>query len=109
MPIDLQTEKTLTLAAAARLMPPGRGGRPCHLSTVFRWITEGAKGPDGRTVRLDAVRLGGKWITSVESLERFAAALTPDLTGQRPRTPMSASRRQAAAQRAGNQLQKMGL
>jgi hypothetical protein len=69
--IDLLTERTITLVEAARLVPPGRGGRPTHLSTLLRWIKPGVRG-----VRLEAVRLGGRWVTSREALQRFADRLT---------------------------------
>jgi hypothetical protein len=37
-------------------------------STTFRWVTNGAKGPGGRVVKLEAVRVGGRWITSRAAL-----------------------------------------
>jgi hypothetical protein len=40
-------------------------------STIFRWATSGAHG-----VRLDAVRIGGQWITSIEAVRRFIHAST---------------------------------
>ena len=42
------------LAAAARMLPPGRRGRPAHLSTVLRWVVGGVKLPGGDVVRLEA-------------------------------------------------------
>jgi hypothetical protein len=70
----------------------------------------GTKAPDGRVVRLEAIRLGGRWLTSVEALQRFAAALTPsfaetDLTSQW-RSPR---KRQGDSERAGKQLDQLGI
>ena len=45
--LDLTTETTISLAAATRFIPPGRGGKRCHLSTVLRWIM---REPRGQTV-----------------------------------------------------------
>jgi hypothetical protein len=113
--IDLNHEAPLPLAEACHLIPPGRGGRRTHLSTVLRWILRGAKAPDGTTVRLEGLRLGGRWMTSRAALQRFAEALTPrlgDLTadgraaGAAPRTPRQ---RQRAAQRAGDELERLGV
>jgi hypothetical protein len=108
--LDLATESTLSLAAAARLVPPARGGKRTHLSTLLRWIVRGAKAPDGSPVRLEAIRLGGRWLTSREALQRFVERLTPDLdtvaTVPTPRTP---GRRQRASERAAQQLEKMGV
>ena len=68
----------LTLPEAARLLPPYRHGRPVSVSCVSRWIRHGLRTPHGQ-VRLEAFRLGRRWLTSIEALERFAAAQTPEL------------------------------
>jgi Protein of unknown function (DUF1580) len=65
--IDITTEKLLSMSQAARLIPPSRSGRATHTSTLVRWIHRGVRGR-----RLDAVRIGGSWVTSVEALARFA-------------------------------------
>jgi hypothetical protein len=33
----------LTVAEVAKRFPPSRRGRPVHVATVTRWITEGAR------------------------------------------------------------------
>ncbi len=108
--LDLTTETPLSLEAAARLVPPARGGKRCHLSTILRWIIDGSRAPDGSRVRLEAVRLGGKWVTSAAALQRFAERLTPRPadTPEAParRTP---GQRRRAAERAGAELQRMGI
>src|SRR2546427_130282 len=108
--IDVTTESMIGLAAAAKLVPPGRRHRPAHLSTILRWIRAGAKAPDGTTVRLEAVRLGGRWVTSKEALQRFGERLTPDLggAGERP-APRTAGRRRKASERAEKELAKLGI
>jgi hypothetical protein len=106
--IDLITESALSLPQASRLLPPGRGGRPVTLSCLLRWILNGVRSPSGEVVRLDAIRLGGRWITSREALQRFAVALTPRLgNAEAPlRTPATGQR---ASQRAGRQLETLGI
>jgi hypothetical protein len=70
--IDLIREKPLTFSQAARLIPSGMGDSgPAHVSTIYRWAQ---KGQDG--VRLEAVRLGGRWVTSAEAIQRFVEAVT---------------------------------
>ena len=94
--IDIKNETLLGLKAAARMLPPGRRGRPVSLSCVFRWILYGVKLPDGTTCRLAAVRLGGRWLTSVEALQRFAERQTNGFrreSGQAPRAPRRAGGR----------------
>lgn len=109
MSIDLSTESTLSLAAAAKLVPPNRRGRPVTLSCVLRWVLDGVKTPDGRTVRLEAVRLGGRWLTSREALQRFAESQTPDLDRKAPPGPRSAAARKRRSERAARELERAGI
>jgi hypothetical protein len=44
-------------------------------STVFRWVTRGLPGGDGTRVKLQAIKRGKKWITTVDAVKRFFAAL----------------------------------
>lgn len=106
MTIDLHTEQLLTLHQAARLLPPGRNGRPVHLSCIFRWVRDGVQTPCGK-VRLEAIRCGSRWLTSREALQRFAEAQTPDLA-ERPQLPRTSTMRRRASERAEAQLQKIG-
>jgi hypothetical protein len=106
--IDLKTETTISLVQAARMQPPGRRGRPVTMSCVLRWLLKGCRGPDGEMVRLEGVRIGGRWITSIEALERFATRLTPNLENQ-PVTPRTPTRRQRASERAAAALGRIGI
>jgi hypothetical protein len=125
MAIDLVNEQTFPLADAAKYLPAGRHGlRPkddegkpigprrrarVNFSTLLRWITKGVTAPDGGCVRLDAVRLGNKWITSKEALQRFAEALTPAIGGAAQPTARTPARRKSAAERAGAKLERAGI
>src|SRR5262249_43174682 len=106
--IDLKTETPVSLSQAARLLPPGRRGRPVTLSCVLRWVLDGVRLPSGDTVRLEAIRLGGRWLTSVEAMERFALSQTPRLDSPTPviRTPRQRLR---AAERATRELKRVGI
>src|SRR5262245_39050896 len=73
---DLELDRYRPLHEAA-LLVPGRGRARVHASTLARWITRGVRTPDGRRVRLRAVRLGSKWLTTRGWIEEFAAAQTP--------------------------------
>jgi len=77
--IDLTKERPLPLAAALPWIPPARGGEPTPFSTLLRWGLYGWATPDGRRVRLEAVRLGHRWMTSHDALQRLAQRLTPPL------------------------------
>jgi hypothetical protein len=109
MSIDLTTESTLTLAQAARLLPPGRRGRPVSMSCVLRWVLIGTRTPSGDRVRLEAVRLGGRWLTSREALQRYADVLTPRLDGLPAPTPRSPTSLRRASERAAAELERIGI
>jgi hypothetical protein len=107
--IDLSSEPPISLAAAARLIPPARKGKRTHLSTLLRWILTGAKAPDGTVVRLDAIRLGGRWMTSAAALQRFAEQLTPRLDSPAPPDVRTPTQRQRACDQASRNLEKAGI
>jgi hypothetical protein len=110
MSSNLLNEQLMGLAQAARRIPSGRRDRPVNPSTLFRWVHDGVKLPTGSVVRLEAVRMGGRWLTSLEALQRFAEAQTPRLDGQAEapalRTPAA---RRRASERAAAELDKAGI
>jgi hypothetical protein len=61
----LETEKLMPLVQAVE----SATGRRVHLSTVLRWTMRGSKG-----LTLESVFLGGRRLTSVESVRRFIQA-----------------------------------
>jgi excisionase family DNA binding protein len=63
--IDLATETLLTLEKAAERLLVSK-------ATLQRWITHGTK-----SVRLEAAKVGGRWRTSEEAIQRFSDCLTP--------------------------------
>src|SRR5262245_24013204 len=73
---EIQSGDGLSLSAAGRLFPGHRGGTSVDPSTVFRWLTKGARAPGGQLVKLEAVRVGGRWLTSRGAVTRFVGALT---------------------------------
>ncbi|HEY1380347.1 MAG TPA: DUF1580 domain-containing protein, partial [Gemmataceae bacterium] len=90
------SETVIGPAAAARRLGEGRRGRPVHPATVTRWIMEGVRRSDGTRVRLEAVKAGSAWRTSVEALARFVAALTPPTDGTSAPLRTVAGRRRAS-------------
>ena len=71
MSINLKDEQIVTFHDLAGGLPRRRGGRPVHTGTVFRWRSRGLKG-----IKLEAIRIGGTWYTSVQAFARFTARLT---------------------------------
>jgi hypothetical protein len=62
--IDILNEQLLRLNEAAKRLP----GQP-HRSSLERWTHDGVRGR-----RLETVLIGGRRYTSLEALQRFAAA-----------------------------------
>lgn len=116
----LLSETLLSLRQAAARVPSyhGSAARGCNASTVFRWIVDGVRIPGGR-LKLEAVRLAGRWLTSVEALNRFLA--TQDTVcrpeGQEPPdrpvashlSPRTPEQRKRDSERASRELQKAGI
>src|SRR6516162_6472511 len=89
MAIDILTETVLPFGAVPQRFPflgrpseDRKGSRRIHFSTVFRWWSKGIIGPGGERVRLEATKLGGKLVTSLEALQRFSEALNPRVEGE---------------------------
>ena len=107
--INLATENKIPLAVAASETPPGRNGKKTHLSTILRWILQGAKAPDGSRIRLEGIRLGGRWLTSREALQRFAERLTPHFGGGDRPAPRGPTKRHRDSERAAAELKQLGV
>jgi hypothetical protein len=107
--IDLSQEKPIPLEEATSLIPPARRGRRTHFSTIVRWIKNGVLNPSGERVHLEAIRLGGRWMTSREALQRFAERLTPATDTPLPPAPRTTTARQRQSERAARELEKIGI
>jgi hypothetical protein len=94
--IDVFGDDVLTLGQASKLLPTGRNGSKPHLSTLLRWLTQGAIARDGQRVRLSAVRYGGKWITSKAAIRFFVDRLTCRIDNIPPPTTPTKKRREDA-------------
>ncbi len=103
MGIDFRSETIIDLRHQA---PPylgqSRGGRPVHYSFLIRAVTKGVNGQ-----RLEAVRIGKRWVTSVEAIQRWAERQT-DGRGPETGRRTEAARRRADA-RAELELKRRGL
>lgn len=109
-PHRLLTETLISFSQAATRFPAHRGRNGCSPSCVFRWATQGVLLPDGHRLRLEAIKLASRWLTSEQAVTRFIEAqieaCTPeDLKAPPVRTP---TQRQRAGERAGKALEKIG-
>jgi hypothetical protein len=108
--IDLAAEIPLSLAAAAHRLPSLREDRPVNPATVLRWVVKGTLLPDGSRLRLPAVKVAGRWCTTVEALNSYVtditAAALPTSTMATPRTP---TQRRRSSERADEALEAKGV
>jgi hypothetical protein len=105
---DLTRETMVSLAQAARRFPPARLGRPVSPATIWRWCRRGVSVPGIGVVRLESVRLPGRWVTSLEAISRFVARQTP-MENDPPPAPRSPGRRQRASERAAEELGRLRI
>ena len=111
---SLLNESIVSMAQAARRLPPFRSDRPVSPTTIWRWLTVGVRLPDGTKLKLEGLRLGGRWVTSVEALTRFAQRQTftqgTALVGKAdsPET-RTANQRKRSSERAAQQLESFGV
>jgi hypothetical protein len=89
--ICVGSEQLLTLAQLAKRIPRRRRERPVHPSTVHRWRRPGIRG-----VRLECIRVGGAWHTSLEAFQRFCEQLSA-LEADTPPAPARAAEGARAA------------
>ena len=112
----LLSEEILTLAQAARRLPPVRGKKPPCSRTIFRWSDKGLKPRSKRgcsdsrgRVFLETIQIGGTTCTSMEALARFSERLD-DLEKEPPR--LTPKQREAVtktrAERAMEALRQRG-
>ena len=83
MPIDLSTDKLITLYEACRILPK----RP-NPSTLWRWRSRGVQ-VDGQRICLECVRVGRSWYTTRAAFAEFmkqqtAAAASAQRTNTAP-------------------------
>src|SRR5262249_44551077 len=69
--IDVNHEHLVTLAQLAKRLPRRRQDRPVHPATVHRWRNPGVRG-----IRLECVRIGGIWMSTLEAFQRWCQRLT---------------------------------
>ena len=94
--MSFSAEAKIDLQEAAQLVPGTCRGKTIHVTTSARWVMRGVVGPTGERIRLEALKLGNRWLTSREALERFSLRLTPDFSDSQARISRSASARKKA-------------
>ena len=100
-------ETVLTFSEAAKVLPRLNGKR-LHASTIWRWARKGLSG-----VKLETRRVGARFVTSAEALDRFAKRLAEIELPEHPKAdtprPRSSARRGKALARAESRLAAAGI
>jgi hypothetical protein len=102
----LCNEEVLSLSEAAAVLPRLNGKRP-HVSTLWRWARRGLYG-----IRLETRRVGRRFVTSREALERFSvrlAEIDPPNTPTCAEKPRSETERDKSISRATKTLVGAGI
>ena len=105
---EIAAGEGLGLAAAGRMFPAFRGEGVVGPSTTYRWVAVGTKAANGMVVRLEAARVGGRWLTSRSAVTRFVAALTEAANPIPPSAPRTPAQRQKSSEAAGRRLKEAG-
>ncbi len=72
---NLLQEDCMSLPEAARKLPPLRGDKPPHRTTLVRWSTDGRRSRTGKRVHLRIWLVGGTNLTSTQALLEFFVQL----------------------------------
>jgi hypothetical protein len=104
--LDLSKEPGISLTKAAHLPQYCRDGRPSNPSTLYRHCTNGVL-HNGRRLRLEHVRQGGRVVTSVKAVERFFERLA--LGSDADASPPLPSTSKDAHANAAKRLELAGL
>lgn len=96
----------LNLAQAARLFP---GPKPPSPATVGRFMAKGSRGVDGQRIKLQGIRSGSRWFTTAEYITAFLKALSDGVEPETQPTPRTAGQITRAAEKAGAELERIGI
>lgn len=100
--IDVMNEHIVPLSQVS--LPGRSAGKRIHVATVHRWVMRGIRG-----IRLEAVTVGGRKVTSHEAIQRFAEALTARERGETYPTIRTSRQRQQQAEAAKRELIAEGV
>jgi hypothetical protein len=101
-------EQLISIAEASRRFPNHRGVGTIRTTTVWRWISRGVRLSDGTVLKLEAVRVAGRWLTSHEAVTRFVERQNPSLAQVQPEVKAKKSRPSKRAEEAGRRLAALG-
>lgn len=102
--IDLMAEQLISFSQAVKFFPSYRIGRPVGASCVWRWFRHGVRSGKDIVVRLEAVRVAGRNLTSFEAVRRFIEAQQIKMPPTASRTTVSRTARSETKRTSDSQL-----
>ena len=110
---DIVAGNGRTPAQVARRLPASRirsaNTTTVNPSTIFRWIVKGVTLPGGRVVKLQAIRVAGRFLTTDKAVAEFFAAQTGPADPSTSTAPRPTRERRAADADAARQLERFGI
>jgi hypothetical protein len=103
--IDIRAQELIRLPEVLEILPPGRGGKPRRLSTLYKWCRAGLRCPDGEFARLPSIKVGGAMVTSTEALTWWFRRLA----GDEGRSAGPSDRATARRAHVARELDRLGL
>jgi hypothetical protein len=85
----------ISFSEAANLLPKKTNGQTVHVGTVRSWAINGIH-RNGVCVKLEAERIGGRWFTTIEAVQKFTRECnggTEPVSSPRRTGGMTAARR----------------
>jgi hypothetical protein len=107
---NLSLEAKVLLSVLAREIPSHRTDKGLHPQALWRWATHGVRCPDGRVVKLEVIRLAGRYYSSREALARFIEAQQDlPVVAELPAPARTPTKRQRASEKAAEVLETAGI
>jgi hypothetical protein len=97
----LEAEGFIGMRAVARIAG-------MHSATAHRWATEGVEVPGVGRVRLEAVRVAGRWCSSRPAVLRFIELTNHEAASTQDTPPRSPASRSRASEKAAAELARLG-
>jgi hypothetical protein len=103
------SEGAIGASEAALQMGVFRSRRGTHPSTIVRWMVDGIRLSDGRTLKLEHIRVSNRLMTSRAALIRFLAAQQEPCPAPTIGPPRSPAERRRSNARAEAELERRGV
>lgn len=106
---EISRGEGLSLREICKIIPSSRSRKPATLSRILRWILIGCGGPNGKRIRLEALKSPSGWISTPAAVTRFFLKLTPNVEGEDSDGQTTKRSRSDHSSSAAKALEKFGF